>query len=60
VDHAVPLSDHADYDELFACVDRVQPRVIYCTHGPVDFVERLRERGYDAYPLASVRQGRLF
>ena len=37
VDHAVPLSDHADYDELFEAVARVEPRVVYCTHGPESF-----------------------
>ena len=25
VDHAIPLSDHADYDELFEAVERVEP-----------------------------------
>ena len=60
VDYAFPLSDHADYDELFACVDRVAPKVIYCTHGPVEFVERLRERGHNAHPLASTKPLRLF
>ena len=51
VDHAIPLSDHADYDELFEAVERVNPRVIYCTHGPASFVDRLREAGLNAYPL---------
>ena len=51
VDHALPLSDHADYDELFEAVERVAPRVIYCTHGPESFVQRLREAGHDAHPL---------
>jgi len=34
VDYAVPLSDHADYDDLIACVELVQPKIIYCTHAP--------------------------
>jgi Cft2 family RNA processing exonuclease len=51
VDHAIPLSDHADYDELFEAIERVGPREIYCTHGPVSFVERLREAGLNAFPL---------
>jgi len=50
-DFAIPLSDHADYNELLACIDRVQPRIIYCTHGPLAFVDDLRSRGFDARPL---------
>jgi len=60
VDHALPLSDHADYDELFEAVARVAPRVIYCTHGPESFVDRLRDAGHDARPLGRSSQGRLF
>ncbi len=51
VDHAIPLSDHADYDELFEAVERVAPRVIYCTHGPASFVDCLRAAGHNAFPL---------
>ncbi|QDU25777.1 Ribonuclease [Anatilimnocola aggregata] len=50
-DFAIPLSDHADYNELLACIDRVQPRIIYCTHGPLAFVDDLKRRGLDARPL---------
>ena len=60
VDHALPLSDHADYDELFEAVARVEPRVVYCTHGPESFVDRLRDAGYDAHPLGRPSQERLF
>lgn len=66
VDHAVPLSDHADYDELFEAVERVEPRVIYCTHGPASFVDCLRAAGFNAHPLeggeavAAASQMRLF
>lgn len=67
VDHAVPLSDHADYDELFEAVERVAPKAIYCTHGPVSFVECLRKAGLNAHPLerpvgelVAPVQGRLF
>lgn len=60
VDHALPLSDHADYDELFAAVERVDPKVIYCTHGPESFVDRLRDAGHNAHPLGKAGQLRLF
>jgi putative mRNA 3-end processing factor len=52
-DHAVPLSDHADFDELIEAVQRVEPREIYCTHGPVSFVDELRRRGFNAYRLGA-------
>ena len=51
VDHAIPLSDHADYDELFEAVHRVAPQVVYCTHGPESFVDCLRAEGFNAHPL---------
>ncbi len=60
VDHAVPLSDHAGYDELFEAVERVGPKKVYCTHGPKEFVDRLCEAGHDARPLGRAKQGRLF
>ncbi len=60
VDHAIPLSDHADYDELFEAVRRVQPEKVYCTHGPESFVDRLREAGFDAYVLGRPTQKWLF
>jgi Cft2 family RNA processing exonuclease len=60
VDHALPLSDHADYDELLEAVARVGPRKVYCTHGPDSFVDRLCEEGFDAEPLGRPSQRRLF
>ena len=60
VDHAIPLSDHADYDELIAAIDRVAPQAVYCTHGPESFVDRLLDLGYNAHVLGKPRQGRLF
>jgi Cft2 family RNA processing exonuclease len=59
VDYAVPLSDHADYDELIECIERVAPRVIYCTHGPDEFVARLRKLGHNAHPLDACQAGQL-
>ena len=60
VDHALPLSDHADFDELFEAVRRVNPKRVYCTHGQEEFVHRLQENGWDAHPLGRSEQGRLF
>lgn len=61
VDHAVPLSDHADYDDLFAAVEQVHPREVYCTHGPASFVDRLIDAGWNAFILGqAARQTRLF
>ena len=60
VDHAIPLSDHADYDELLEAVKIVHPRIVFCTHGPESFVDRVRDIGFDAHPLGRPSQGRLF
>lgn len=60
VDYAVPLSDHADYDELWEAIERVAPREIHCTHGPTSFVDRLLEKGLNAYVLGQTAQRRLF
>jgi Cft2 family RNA processing exonuclease len=59
-DYAIPLSDHADYNELIEAVRRVAPRRIYCTHGPESFADRLRDLGFDAYVLGRSTQRRLF
>jgi Cft2 family RNA processing exonuclease len=60
VDHAIPLSDHADYDELFQAVEQVGASEIYCTHGPESFVDCLRRAGFNAYALSGVKQMTLF
>ena len=51
VDVAIPLSDHADYDDLFETVEMVQPKVVFCTHGPKSFVDDLRKAGHNAHWL---------
>jgi putative mRNA 3-end processing factor len=48
VDHALPLSDHADFDELLELIERVRPRKIYTHHGYREFAETLRGKGLDA------------
>lgn len=60
VDVALPLSDHADFNDLCATVQRVAPRRVYCTHGPRAFVDHLRKAGFDAEPLVPDRQRQLF
>jgi putative mRNA 3-end processing factor len=60
VDHAIPLSDHADYDQLLRAIEIVHPQVVYCTHGPESFVERVRDIGFEAHPLGRPSQRRLF
>lgn len=48
MDQLVPLSDHADYDQLLETVVRVDPKIVYCTHGPKTFVDELKSQGHDA------------
>lgn len=60
VDHALPLSDHADFDELLQLPSIVGAKEVYCTHGPREFVDSLRSRGVDARPVTGSYQLRLF
>ncbi len=60
VDHALPLSDHADFDELLELIDRVRPRKVYTHHGFRDFPDHLRQRGIDAELARPDAQLRLF
>jgi hypothetical protein len=60
VDHALPLSDHADFDQLIETVRRVAAKEVYCTHGPHEFVDHLRDLGFPARPLNPPPQRRLF
>jgi Cft2 family RNA processing exonuclease len=48
VDHVLPLSDHADFDELLELIDRVRPKKIFTHHGYEQFADYLRVRGHDA------------
>jgi len=60
VDHALPLSDHADFDQLLETAERVGAKEIYCTHGPRDFVGHLRAAGFNAFPVSGSFQTRMF
>lgn len=60
VDHVLPLSDHADFDELLELIDRVNPRKIYTHHGYREFVDILQSRGHDAQLAQPDEQLQLF
>lgn len=51
-DAAFPLSDHADFPDLLAFVERVMPSRVFTLHGfASDFARTLRERGIDAWAI---------
>jgi Cft2 family RNA processing exonuclease len=59
-DHILPLSDHADFDQLLETIDRVDPEIVYCTHGPTSFVDHVRAHGRRAVVLGEKEQLTLF
>jgi Cft2 family RNA processing exonuclease len=48
VEHALPLSDHADFDELMELIEQVQPKKIFSHHGYREFADILKARGFHA------------
>lgn len=61
VDDVLPLSDHADHNELWETIDRVNPKVVWLQHGFVrEFLDELRSRGLDARPARPLEQLELF
>ncbi len=49
VDHAFPLSDHADFNELLLTVKKCNPKRVFTHHGFAgEFAEFLRLEGFDA------------
>ncbi len=48
VQHIVPLSDHADYNELLQLASMANPTKVFCVHGPRGFCDDLKSRGHDA------------
>jgi putative mRNA 3-end processing factor len=53
-DHAFPLSDHSDFNELVDMAKRCNPNRIYTVHGfAEEFAAHLRSIGFDARPLSS-------
>lgn len=59
-DHGLPLSDHADFNELVAFAERCRAGVVHVTHGSRRFAEELRRRGIRAEFLRGKPQMRLF
>lgn len=52
VDLILPLSDHADFDELVRLARESGAERIITMHGPAKFAAALRERGFNAEHLA--------
>jgi Cft2 family RNA processing exonuclease len=59
-EHGLPLSDHADFNELIAFAERCRAKTIFVTHGSKRFAEELRRRGIRAEFLRRKPQMRLF
>ena len=56
-DAAFPLSDHADYDELWEMVGLVQPQQVRTLHGFArEFAMDLQEKGIEAWALTGDTQ----
>jgi len=53
VDEMIPMSDHADFDELLEYVRESAPTRVYTVHGTPAFARHLREQGVEAYHLPS-------
>ncbi|MBA3273064.1 MAG: hypothetical protein H0T11_04220 [Chthoniobacterales bacterium] len=60
VEHALPLSDHADFDELLELIDRVRPKKVFTHHGYAEFAAMLRGKGIDASVAEEHEQLELF
>jgi Cft2 family RNA processing exonuclease len=58
-DVRLPMSDHADFDELLAHVEEVAPETVLTMHGYAgDFARILSNRGVQASPLADTADRR--
>ena len=56
-DEVFPLSDHADYSELHAFVEDVNPKVVFTVHGSTrEFAAELRAKGRAAWSLFTADQ----
>ena len=59
-DHSIPISDHADFEDLLQFVQKVNPQKVYTTHGFEQFPATLRSCGFDAQLLKTSDQFPLF
>ncbi len=51
----LPLSDHADFDELVRFVKRARPEKVYTVFGFYrEFARELKAMGFDARPISSL------
>ena len=50
-DASLPFSDHADFNDLLAYVDAVNPSRVYTVYGFPEFAAKLRSLGYPAVHL---------
>jgi Cft2 family RNA processing exonuclease len=50
-DASLPYSDHADFNDLVAYVQQVQPKQVYTVNGFPDLAAHLRKMGYPAVHL---------
>jgi putative mRNA 3-end processing factor len=50
-DVTLPLSDHADYNDLIKYVEESNPSRVFTLHGFPEFADDLKERGFDAVYL---------
>ena len=58
-DVRLPMSDHADFDELLEHVEEVAPEMVLTMHGYAgDFARILSNRGVQAVPLAEAAERR--
>ena len=56
IDHAFPLSDHCDFNELVSLVKKCDPNQIYTIHGfATEFASFLKGEGYNAEPLTKAQ-----
>ena len=58
-DVLLPMSDHADFDELLAHIAEVRPETVLTMHGYAkEFARIVQNRGIEAVPLAEIGERR--